>query len=442
MSPAPSAEPAHGTRRERIAWCLFDFANSAFPTIALTAFGGPFFEGVLARDGVDLGFVHLPPAAAWGATISVSMAIVTITSPVMGAIADRSGKKKALLAWYVGVCVLATAALGLLGPGSGALAFIAYVIANVAFEGAYVFYNAFLPDLAPPERLGRLSGYGWAFGYVGGLLALILVKPLVPAEYTPEAASGAGPIFLVVAGWYLLFSLPALLYLRDRPPARPDGASRGYVRAALTQLGKAFRTVRVYPAIGIFLLAYFLYNDAIITVIEFVGIYTKSVLEFTPGDNVTLFLVLNVIAAPGALLFGFLLDRIGGKRAIISTLVLWIIVVVGASLAETRAAFWPVAILAAVVIGATQASSRALLARLAPRERVGELMGFLAFSGKASAIFGPTVYGVVASAAAAGSPARGHRIAIAVLGVFFAVSLLIMLRLDEKEGMRQAREGT
>jgi UMF1 family MFS transporter len=213
------------------------------------------------------------------------------------------------------------------------------------------------------------------------------------------------------------------------------------VTTAFRELARTLRSIRAYRVIALFLVAYFLYNDAITTVIEFVGIFTKEVLAFTPKDNIALFLVLNVIAAPGALLFGHLLDRIGGKRAISISLVLWVVVVIAAATTTSREAFFGVAALAAVVIGATQASSRALLARIAPRRRVGEFMGFLALSGKASAILGPTVYGLVAEGfAEPGDGGYGHRVAISVIGAFFLVALLVLSRVDEVEGMRRAHE--
>lgn len=418
---------------------MFDFANSAFPTIALTAFGGMYFVGVLAgEEGVDLGLVHLGPSAAWGVALSLSMAIVTLTSPIMGAIADRSGRKRLLMGVYVAICVAATAALGLLPPGSGLAAFLAYVVANFAFEGAYVFYNAFLPELASAEGIGRLSGYGWALGYLGGLLPLVCVLPLRPADYTAEHAGAASVIYFVVAAWFLVFSLPSLLWLRDRAP--PERPGEGYVRGAFRELGRTFRSLRTYRAIVVFLIAYFLYNDGITTVIEFVSVFTGEVLAFTPGENIVLFLVLNVVAAPGALFFGHVLDRVGGRRTIRVTLVLWVVVVVGAALVTSKAAFWGVAFLAAVVIGATQSSSRALMARLAPRHRVGEFMGLLALSGKASAVFGPALYGVVAESVQVGDvPGSGHRAAILLIGSFFLIAFFVMGRVDEVGGIRRAR---
>ena len=422
-----------GSPRQRFAWCLFDFANSPFPTIALTAFGAPYFEGVLVGEsGLSLFGLSLGPKATWGIAISLSMALVTVTAPILGAVVDRGGRRKPFLFAYVVTCVAATAGLAWVQPGQALLALSLYVVANFAFEGAYVFYNAYLPDLAPPERVGRLSGYGWALGYVGGLAALLLVKfglDVLPAEYDAAHASGASSIYLVIAIWYAVFSLPALLWLRDSPRAR---ATPRLVRDGFRSVVATFKAIRSYRVIAWFLLAYFLYTDALTTVIEFVGIYTKDVLAFSPADNITLFLLLNMVAAPGALLFGYLLDRVGGKRAIIVTLVLWLVVVVGTIATTSKAGFWPVAIVAAIVIGATQSSSRALMARLAPRERIGEFMGFLALSGKASAIVGPTLYGAVADGLTpVWGEASAHRVAVGLIGSFFAVAIGVMLRVDE-----------
>jgi UMF1 family MFS transporter len=416
------------SRGERVAWCLFDFANSAFPTLALTAFGAPYFASVLVgARGVDLGPLHLDGTGAWSVTISVSMLAVTLSSPVMGAIADR-GRKRALLAAYVVLCVVATAGLGLLPPGSGLLAMVLYGLANLAFEGAYVFYNAFLPDLVPPDRVGRLSGAGWALGYVGGLGALALALPLLPSDYDAAEAASGSRVYFLVAGWYALFSIPALLRLRDRrvdPRPIPIGT-------AFAEVGRTLRDLRHHRAIALFLVAYLLYTDALDTTVHFTGIYTEQVLAFRPEDNVRLFLVLNVIAGPGALAFGDLVDRIGARRAIQMTLALWCLVIVLAISATDRESFWPAAIVAAIVIGATQAGSRALMAVLAPRERVAEMMGFLSLSGKASAVFGPLLYGAAAAAFAdPDAPARGHRIAIAIVGTLFPIAMIVLSRVRE-----------
>lgn len=442
MSPAPAAQPdGVAPFRARAAWCLYDFANSAFPTIALTAFGGRYFQKVIIGDaGVDVGRVHLTGTSAWGLTVSVAMLLVVLTAPIVGAYADRTSSKRALLAGYTVLCVVATAGLALVGPGQALFAFVLYVLANFAFEGAYVFYNAFLPELTTTDRVGRLSGYGWALGYIGGLLALVLVLPLLPKELDPAHVGHAPLIFLVVAGWYLVFSLPALLFLRDAPRvgAAPTAAG-GVVGSAFTGLLATLRHVRLFPYVVLFLIAAFLYTDGITTVIDFTSVYTGEVLAFTPKDTIVLFLVLNVVAAPGALVFGLVVDRFGARRSIAVTLVLWSFVVVGSILAQSKAQFWPVAGLAALVMGATQSATRAFMARIAPRARMTEFMGLLTLSGKASAVFGPTLYGFVADAAAQpGNPGVGHRVAIGVIGSFFLLALFVLLRVDEARAVAQA----
>ena len=417
-------------RGERFAWCLFDFANSAFPTVAVTAFGAPNFEsGRGGERGGALGPLHLDGTSAWAVSVALSMLLAVVSAPVMGAIADR-GRKRSLLALYVLVCALATAALGLVPAGSGLLAMALFVVANVAFEGAYVFYNAFLTDLAPPERVGRLSGYGWALGYAGGLGALFLVRPLLPVDYHAAEAGRGALVYFVVAAWYLGFAIPTLLVLRDRRP--PEPVTRELVRSAFAQVRTTIAGVRAYRNVAIFLLAYLLYTDALDTTVHFTGIYTRRVLDFTPDDNVRLFLVLNVIAAPGAVLLGVLADRIGAKRAIQITLVLWCGVILFAVRAHDQASFWPAAVLAALAIGATQSASRALMSRLAPEGRTGEFMGFLSLSGRASAIFGPLVYGFTASALSdPAAPGRGDRVAILVVGALFPLAMLVLRKVEE-----------
>lgn len=424
----------HGTLRERIAWVLFDFANSPFPTILLTAFGNVYFAQVLVGEaGLALGPWTLAPKTAWGVAMGLSMALVTVTSPFLGRIADRRRAKRAFLAAYVAVGVVASLALGFVPPGAGLAAFLLYVVANFAFEGAYVFYNAFLPELAPPERVGRLSGWAWGVGYAGGLGALILVRPLIPTEYDAAQAAAASNVFFLVAGWYLVFSVPSLLFLRDRPDrARDVAAAADPAPPSAGELRAIVRGLAAHPVIVAFLAAFFLYNDAVTTVIQFTGIYTNEVLGFTPAENVNLFLVMNGVALPGAIAFGFVQDRLGGRRTVQLTLLVWIAVVAGAYLSRTKADFWPVAFLAATVIGATQSASRALMARLAPADRVAEHMGLLALSGKASAIVGPVLYGAVASGfASEADPGRGNRIALAALGVFFVVAFVILFRVRE-----------
>jgi UMF1 family MFS transporter len=425
--------------RARVAFCFYDFANSAFPTVLVTAFGAPYFQGVLVGPGgLHLGPLHLGPSSAWGVTVSLSMLLVTLSSPVLGALADRTGSKRLLLSVYTLLAVAACYGLAFVAPGQALLAAGLYVLANVAFEGSYVFYNAFLPELVPADCVGRLSGYAWAFGYVGGLGSLLLVRPLLPPAYDAAHASGAAWIYVAVATWYLVFAAPALLFLRDAPCS--SGGAALPASPVFAGLVRTLRDALRYRHVALFVLAAFLYTDALNTFIEFTGVFTKEALSFSPGDNVSLFLVLNVIAAPGALLFGVLVDRVGARRSIALTLLLWMAVVAGAAWVREKSHFWPVAGLAAVVLGATQSASRSFMARIAPRRRMGEFMGLLTLAGKASSVFGPTLYGLLADAFGTDADrGRGHRIAIAAVGSLFVLALIVLLRIDEDAAVRAAR---
>lgn len=408
------------TRAQRVAWCFYDFANSAFPTVIVTAVYVLYFKGVVA-SGTSGESDRL-----WGAANSIAAALVFLTAPVLGAVADVSGRKRLFLAIYAFTCVAATALLSLTGPGTVAFALVAFVIAAVGFEGSCVFYNAFLPELVPEDRMGRLSGAGWALGYVGGLICLLAVLPLA------ERHTALVP--LVVAAWFLVFCLPSLALLRDAPvPARDPGGP------SLLALGaRRFRDtllrLREHRPLVRFLTAYFFFENAIVTVIVFTVAFTGDTLKFGMTENIILIMVMNAIAAPGALAFGFLADRAGCKRTLVATLVMWLAVVAGAEIAAwpglfgiegAKSFFWGVAVLASLCIGASQATARTLVGKLAPAGRSGEFYGYMAFTGKGSAILGPVVFGAVS--AATGS----QRAAVLTIGVFFVVGLVLLLRVKE-----------
>jgi MFS transporter, UMF1 family len=412
-----------------MAWCLFDFANSAFVTIMITAFYGRYFTDVIAAG-------CRAPATLWGGAIAVAMAIVAISSPLLGAVADRSANKRTLLRLYTAVNVLACAALWFARPSAPyavPLAIALIIIADVAFEGAYVFYNAFLAELAPKQKVGRLSGYGWALGYVGGLGCLLWVKSAgwIPERYDAQSSERALRVPLAVAAWFAVFSIPMLTLVRDR--ARPRAPEGGYLRHALRDVRDSFRYIRGNRDLARFFIAYLLFTDALETVIIFTGKFTGDALGFTPPETVHLFLVLNIVAAPGALLFGWLVDRIGGIRGVGLSVVLWVVVVLGSVFVQTKAQFWPIAVVAAIGLGATQSTSRAVVVRFVPEAQVGRVFGMMTVVGRASAIVGPIVYGVVSDVTGS---ARG---AIATVGVFLVTSLVLLGGVDEKRAVQAAR---
>lgn len=418
--PDPCAPPL-STARQRFAWALFDFANSAFPTVIVTAVYVVYFKKVVVGVADPGRSDNL-----WGMANSAAAAVVFLLAPLLGAAADAGGKKRAFLAGFTLLCVAATALLGLTGPGTVALAMVLLVLAVVGFEASCVFYNAFLPDLVPAERMGRLSGQGWALGYVGGLGSLLVVLPLT------ERHLAATP--LVVAAWFLVFAVPAWIALRDK--ARPQAAAgaRSLFSGGAARLKTTLCEIGAHRRLTRFLVAFFFFDNAVLTIIVFAVAFSTDSLGFTTRDSVLLMIAMNAIAAPGALLFGRLADRIGSKRTLMATLAIWLAVVAGAELAAwpglftpaaARAVFWGVAGLASLCIGATQATSRAFVGQLAPSGRAGEFYGFMAFAGKGSAVAGPLVFGLVSDLF------DSQRAAVATIGLFFAVGFVLLARVPD-----------
>ena len=339
----------------------------------------------------------------WGFANFVAMLIVAVTSPVLGAIADDAGRRKALLVLTTLQTIGATALLYFATPGRLAWAIGCYVVATIGFEAGYVFYNSFLPSLSTPATVGRISGWGWGIGFLGGLVALLGSAPWIGSELrAPDGTLVAGAIadrrlsFLIAAAFYLVFAWPAFVFLREATPpaARPFTQQ---VARGLARVRRTFGELRRYREIGKFVVASLFFNDAISTVIVFSATYATVTFGMGSRELVLLFVVMNVVAFPATVLAGYLADVAGAKRTLVLSLVLWIAVVLLAAAAESRPWFWTMAVGAAMGMGATQAVARSLLARLAPEERAAEFFGFYVTSSKFAAILGPLVFGTISA---------------------------------------------
>ncbi|MEZ4266708.1 MAG: MFS transporter [Myxococcota bacterium] len=352
--------------------------------------------------------------------MSASMLLVALSSPLMGTVADRLGWRKQLLFAYTLTGVLATASLALLNPGDIALALTLLVIANFAFEGSLVFYDALLPSIAPPAEIGRWSGIGWSSGYIGSLFCLGFAAVF--------AAKGQlTPVFFIVAAWWFLFSLPLFLRVRDRAPRASESAPN-----VLASLVATFRRIRRSRSLSRFFLAYFLYNDGVATTIAFAALYATTTLGFGQTEVLILLGVVQVSGSLGAFSLGLLADRIGHARTIILTLIVWCAVVLAAAFVTEKTTFWGIALAVGFVMGATQSASRGFLASVASAGEAGELFGFKAVAGKFSAVLGPLIFGVVSSATG------NQRYALLAVGVLFILGTLLMLGVDEEAARRDA----
>ncbi|MCA9320439.1 MAG: MFS transporter [Planctomycetes bacterium] len=361
-------------RREVFSWCLFDFANSSFTTVIVTVVFSKFFTDAVARDDGDL----------WSVALTVSNGLIILSAPFVGAIADRSSRKKRfLLASYL-TCVLFTALLYGSGPSVVAWSFVCFVIANLAFASGENLVSAFLPEIVEPDEIGKVSGWGWGIGYLGGLLSLVICIPLV--ETGRIAATN-----LVVAAFFLLAGLPTFLFVRERtsqrPPARP--ALGGPLREAFAEVRATLQHRHALPELFRFLLAYVVFSTGVYGVIQFASILGSRVFGLDDQALIRAFILAQVTAAIGALLVGPGIARLGGLRFIRCTLILWTLVGLTALTLKSQLGFWLIAGLAGLAMGATLAGARAVVGIFCPRSRSGEIFGFWGLAGRTAAILAP-----------------------------------------------------
>lgn len=420
------SERSEVRRREILGWCMYDFANSAFTTLIVTFIFSTYFVKAIAADEVS-------GTVVWTRAVNVSAILVALSMPVLGAIADFSRRKKRFLILATAQTLVFTALLFFMKPGMVLAAAIVFVLANVAYEGGQAFYNAFLPEISTSKNIGRISGYGWALGYLGGLLALVLALGMTQGGWLPSANHlDVRATSLLVVAWFGLFSIPTFLFLRERGVAKPVEPGT-YVREGILRVTETFRHLRRYREAAKALLARLVYNDGLVTIFAMGGIYAATVFDFSFEGVIVLGIVLNVAAGAGAFLFGFVNDRIGGKRTIAITLVVLSIAAVIGATAETRTGFWLAAIGIGLMVGPNQSASRSLLGVMTPEDRHGEFFGFFAFSGKLTSVAGPFLYGTAVASTG------NHRIAMAAIVAFFAVGLVILMFVDEEAGIEAAR---
>jgi len=309
-----------------------------------------------------------------------------------------------------------------------------FVLANIGFAGGNSLYNGFLPEISNESNVGRISGFGYALGYAGGLLALLASLPLLQGGFGPDNEMSFRSSFLLTAAWFALFSLPIFLWLRERAVAQQRPEGRSLLGVGYRRLVGTFRHVKSLDELFKFLGAFLLYNDGIETVIYFSNIYAVSVLGFSMGETVWLFMAVQVTALIGSVAFGYLTDAIGPKRTIVFTLVLWCAVVATAFFVTTKAMFWAVALVAGIGLGSNQAASRGLMRLFIPSGHDAEFYGFFAVCGKFSALIGPVVYGVVASMSGS------QRYAILSVLAFFLAGGTFLLMVDVERGREAARQ--
>ena len=376
-----------------IGWCLYDWANSAFPTVISTFVFAAYFTKAVAPDETTGTFL-------WGNATAIAAVCIALLSPVLGAIADRTGKRKPWLAVFSLVCILASAALWTVEPDSSfvirALALV--IVATIGFEFATIFYNAMLAEVAPPDRIGRVSGLGWGLGYFGGLACLVAALfGFIQADPPPFGLSDQGEeavraTFILVAVWFAVFSLPIFLLVPESRLKENEGLDEA-VGDGLKRIWTTLRRLRWSQPVTRFLVARMLYADGLTTLFTFGGIYAAGTFGMEFDEIIMFGISLNVTAGIGAAAFGWLDDRIGPKRTIFLALIGLVLFGVAALLAPDKTWFWGIGMALGTFMGPAQAASRTYMAKLAPPDQRAEMFGLFALSGKATNFAGPLVLG-------------------------------------------------
>ena len=392
-------------------WTLFDVANTSFSIIVVTFLYAVYFKKTVA-SGESIGDLY------WSFATSIAMVITAIISPILGAIADYSAGKKRFLLFFTALCIAATASLYFVEEGTIFWGIFLFVIANIGFEAGLVFYDAFLPEITEPKNYGRVSGYGFALGYLGSLATLALVYPFIISDKIRET-------FVVSAIFFMIFSIPLFLFLKDN--RKNIKREESYIKIGVGRVLNTIRHLKYYKNLATFLLAFFFYIEGVNTVIYFSGNYASTTLGFSETELLIFFITVQTTAIIGSVIFGIVADSIGQKKTIIITLLLWILTVILAIVIRDKTGFYIVGLLAGSAMGSSQSTSRSLMSKLTPPDKKTEFFGFYSFFGKSSAVLGPLVFGFVSYMA------NSQRIAIFTIGFFFLIGLFILTKVKEPE---------
>ena len=417
-------------RKNIFIWSLYDFANSSFTTLVVTFIYATYFTEAIAENKI-IG------TTLWSRAVSLTAIIVAIASPIMGSIADKFGLRKTFLAIMTYISIFGSVMLYYTMPGEVIKALTWFVIANIGFELGSVFYNAYLPEIAPENKIGRVSGFGWSFGYIGGLLCLVValvgfVQPDIPwFGFSKEAGEHIRATNLLVAIWFSIFSLPMFLLLNTKTKENLT-KSKLNILSGINELIHTFKKLKKYKQVVKFLLSRMIYNDGLVTIFAFGGIYAAGTFGFTFQEIMIFGIALNVTAGIGAFIFGFLDDKLGGKLTIQITLICLTAAGLLAIFANSKLLFWIAGISVGIFSGPNQAASRSLMGRFTPKSKENEFYGFFAFSGKMTAFIGPLCLGILTEIF------NSQRAGVSIVVILFIIGLFLLRSVDEKEGIQNA----
>ena len=437
-------------KKRILAWSMYDFANQPFTTLVITFIYGTYFTKVIAEN-------EIIGTTLWSRAMTITAITVALLSPIMGAIADKGGYRKLFLIFWSYVCIIGSFALYFPLPGEVTSALFWVIFANIGFEMGGVFCNAYLPDIAPNEKIGRVSGYGWAFGYLGGLIALALalvlfVQPEIPAfGFTKLNGENIRVTNLMVSLWFFIFSIPVFIFVDS--DKKYKNLKKNILKESFGQLKITFINIKKYNELLKFLIARIFYNDGLVTIFAFGGIYAAGTFDFTFEEIMIFGIILNITAGIGSFFLGFIDDKIGGKKTIqisnIGLIFACLIAVIVPNkdlflleipflnfntIITGKSFFWLSGIMIGIFSGPNQSSSRSLMARFIPPKKENEFFGFFAFTGKATAFIGPLLLGILTQFFGS------QRYGVAIVLVMFCIGYILLHRVDENKGIKLAKE--
>jgi UMF1 family MFS transporter len=413
------------------AWCMYDWANSAFATTIMAAMFPPFYRAMVTATGLG----EADATAYWAYTTSIALLLVAVLAPVLGAISDYTGNKKRYIAFFAVLGVVGTGLFVFLGDDTYILGSILFIVGNVGFAGANVFYESLLPHIAKQDDMDQISTRGYALGYVGGgiLLVINVLWYMKPAWFfMPDIGFALRASFFSVAVWWALFSIPLFRRVPEPPVVRTRQEGVNVLRAGFARLAHTFRQSRQYKQLMLFLVAFWIYNDGIGTIIKMATAYGDEI-GIGLTDMTIALIITQFVGIPFSFGFGWLARRLGTKRSILLGLGVYVLIAIAGYFMQTATHFYILAFAVGMVQGGTQALSRSLYGAMIPKSQSAEFFGFFSTSSKFAGIAGPLLFGVVSQMAG------GSRLSIVSLIVFFIVGGLLLTQVNEKEGIRVAR---
>ncbi len=436
---AATATPAQSTRKERIAWYLYDFGNSAYAAVVLLAIYSAYFQSsvVGGAEGTKL----------WGYAVFIAMLVVAVISPFLGAIADYSGSKKKFLFFFTSQAVLFTGLLFFVVKGAVLMGMVFFILAEIGYRASQVFYNGFLPEIASTKEMGRVAGLGWAIGSAGGVLCLLIVLGLILGTGGSNLVVRSS--FVLTAVFFAIAAIPLFIWLPERAESRKLPPGDTYWSIAIKQLKDTISTAASFKEFLKFMLAFLIYNDGVIMALDFAAILGGVLFGLDQQGLILLMILVQITNVIGAYAFGFMVDRLGGKKTLVLSILILIADVLYLYFAQTAGEFYIIASIAGFAMAGVQSTSRTMVGLFSPPGRSAEFYGFFALTGRTSSFIGPAIFGWLAAMMTARylglgmeqnlAIQGGHRAATLSIAVFLFLGLLLLLWVDEKKAIAAAK---